>query len=87
MFAGNNGIESSKFPRGPQAISRRLNKIKSNLREGLGIEVIVDRIISGKGNKKYIQYLQYLIKKKYNSLILRKVFIGNKNKILRKEPF
>lgn len=51
-FADNNNIDSSKFPRGPQSISRQLNKIKSNLREGLGIEVIVDRITSGKGNSK-----------------------------------
>jgi hypothetical protein len=48
----NNNIDSSKFPRGPQSISRQLNKIKSNLREGLGIEVIVDRNASVKGNKK-----------------------------------
>ena len=33
---------------------RKLNKIKSNLREGLSIEVIVDRITSGKGNKKQL---------------------------------
>jgi hypothetical protein len=51
-FADNNNIDSSKFPRGPQSISRQLNKIKSNLREGLGIEVIVDRNASVKGNKK-----------------------------------
>jgi hypothetical protein len=53
-FADNNNIDSSKFPKSPPAISRKLNKIKSNLREGLGIEVIVDRIISGKGNKNKI---------------------------------
>ena len=53
-FADKNNIDSSKFPKRPQAISRQLNKIKSNLREGLGIEVIVDRITSGKGNKKQI---------------------------------
>ena len=29
-----------------------MNKIKSNLRDGLGIEIIVDRITSGKGKKK-----------------------------------
>ncbi|MGD1837822.1 MAG: hypothetical protein ACPKPY_07165 [Nitrososphaeraceae archaeon] len=51
-YAENNNIESIKFPKNPQAVSRRLNKIKSNLREGLGIEVIVDRITAGKGNKK-----------------------------------
>ena len=51
-FADNNDIDRSKFPKSPQSISRQLNKIKSNLREGLGIEVIVDRITSGKGNTK-----------------------------------
>ena len=51
-FADNNDIDSSKFPKTPQSISRQLNKIKSNLREGLGIEVIVERITSGKGNTK-----------------------------------
>ena len=53
-FADNNNIDSSKFPKSSQAISRKLNKIKSNLREGLSIEVIVDRITSGKGNKKQL---------------------------------
>ena len=53
-FADNNNIDSSKFPKNPQSISRQLNKIKSNLRDGLGIEVIVDRITSGKGNKKQL---------------------------------
>ena len=53
-FADNNNIDNSKFPKNPQAISRKLNKIKSNLREGLFIEVIVDRITSGKGNKKQL---------------------------------
>jgi hypothetical protein len=51
------------------------------LREGLGIEVIVDRITSGKGNKKqintaiikikkYLQYLQYLQLMKMKEAIL-----------------
>jgi hypothetical protein len=51
-YADNNDIDSSKFPKNETALSRRLNKIKSNLREGLGIEIIVDRITSGKGNTK-----------------------------------
>jgi hypothetical protein len=51
-YADNNDIDSSKFPKNGIALSRRLNKIKSNLREGLGIEIIIDRITSGKGNKK-----------------------------------
>ena len=54
VFADDNNIDSIKFPKSPQAISRRLNKIKSNLREGLEIEVIVDRITSGKTNKKQL---------------------------------
>jgi hypothetical protein len=53
-FADKNNIDSSKFPKNPQVISRKLNKIKSNLREGLSIEVIVDRITAGKGNKKQL---------------------------------
>ena len=53
-FADKNNIDSSKFPKSSQAISRKLNKIKSNLREGLSIEVIVGRITSGKGNKKQL---------------------------------
>jgi hypothetical protein len=32
-FADKNNIDSSKFPKNPQVISRKLNKIKSNLRE------------------------------------------------------
>ena len=51
-YADNNNIDSSKFPKNATSVSRRLNKIKSNLREGLGIEIIVDRITGGKGNKK-----------------------------------
>ena len=51
-YADSNNIDSSKFPKNATALSRRLNKIKSNLREGLGIEIIIDRITSGKGNKK-----------------------------------
>ena len=53
-FVDTNNIDSSKFPKSSQAISRKLNKIKSNLREGLSIEVIVGRITSGKGNKKQL---------------------------------
>jgi hypothetical protein len=53
-YADKNNIDSSKFPKSSQTISRKLNKIKSNLREGLSIEVIVGRITSGKGNKKQL---------------------------------
>ena len=51
-YAEVNNIDNSKFPKAPQAISNRLRKVKANLLEGLGIEVIVDRITSGKDNKK-----------------------------------
>jgi len=51
-FADKNNIDSSKFPKNPTAVSRRLNRIRSNLREGLGIEVIIDKITAGKGNTK-----------------------------------
>jgi hypothetical protein len=48
-FADDNNIDSSRFPKNAQAISNRLRKAKTPLLEGLGIEVIVDRIISGIG--------------------------------------
>ena len=51
-FADNNNIDSNKFPKAPQTISYRLNKIKPILLEGLGIEVIIDRITTRKGNSK-----------------------------------
>ncbi|MGD1838709.1 MAG: bifunctional DNA primase/polymerase, partial [Nitrososphaeraceae archaeon] len=51
-YADNNDIDSSKFPKTATSVSQRLNKIKSNLREGLGIEITVGRITSGNGNKK-----------------------------------
>ena len=50
QFADENNIDSSKFPKNATAVSRRLNKIRSNLREGLGIEVMIDKITSGSGN-------------------------------------
>lgn len=53
-FAEKNNIDTSQFPKNPQSISRQLNNLKSNLREGLGIEVNVGRITSGKGNKKHM---------------------------------
>ena len=44
-------IDTTKFPKQPNSLVRRLKKVKPNLREGLGIEVIIARITSGKGNK------------------------------------
>ena len=51
-YADNNNIDSSEFPKAPQSISYKLNRIKPNLLEGLGIEVIIDRITTRKGNSK-----------------------------------
>jgi hypothetical protein len=53
-FADTNSIDSSKFPKNPNTVSRRLNKIKSNLREGLGIEIKVERVGACKGNEKFV---------------------------------
>ncbi|HSF49642.1 MAG TPA: primase alpha helix C-terminal domain-containing protein, partial [Nitrososphaeraceae archaeon] len=51
-FADNNDIDSKFFPKSSQAISNNLRKIKGSLLEGLDIEIIVERITSGKGNRK-----------------------------------
>ena len=51
-FANKNDIDSSKFPKSPQTISNQLRKVKANLLEGFSIEIVVERITSGKGNKK-----------------------------------
>lgn len=50
-YAEKNDIDTSKFPKSTNSLTRRLRKIKSNLRDGLGIEVTIERITSGKGNK------------------------------------
>jgi hypothetical protein len=50
-YAEHNDIDSNKFPKQPNSLTRRLKKIKSNLRDGFGIEIIIGRITSGKGNK------------------------------------
>jgi hypothetical protein len=63
-YAEVNNIDSSKFPKASQAISNRLRKVKANLLEGLGIEVIVERITSGKGNKKLMNTAIVKIRKR-----------------------
>ena len=63
-YAEKNNIDNSKFPMASQAISNRLRKVKANLLEGLGIEVIVERITSGKGNKKLMNTAIVKIKKR-----------------------
>ena len=50
-----NDIDSGKFPKNAQAISNRLRKAKTPLLEGLGIEIIVDRITSGIGNNRKLK--------------------------------
>jgi hypothetical protein len=50
QYADENNIDSSKFPKKPQTISNKLRKAKAALLEGLGIEIIVDRITSGVEN-------------------------------------
>ena len=54
-YADTNNIDSSRFPKNAQAISNRLRKAKTPLLEGLGIEIIVDRITSGIGNNKKLK--------------------------------
>ena len=63
-YAEVNNIDNSKFPKAPQAISNRLRKVKANLLEGLGIEVIVERITSGKDNKKLMNTAILKIRKR-----------------------
>jgi hypothetical protein len=54
-YANENNTDSSGFPKRTQAISNRLRKAKTTLLEGLGIEVIVDRITKGIGNNKKLK--------------------------------
>jgi hypothetical protein len=54
-FSDDNNIDNSKFPKNAQSISNRLRKAKTPLLEGLGIEVIIDRITSGIGNNKRLK--------------------------------
>jgi hypothetical protein len=54
-YSDDNNIDNSKFPKNAQSISNRLRKAKTPLLEGLGIEIIVDRITSGIGNNKKLK--------------------------------
>lgn len=62
-YAESNGVDTSKFPKQPNSLTVRLKRIKSNLRDGLGIEVIIERITSGKGNKKCLNTTLIKIRK------------------------
>jgi hypothetical protein len=44
--------DNKLWPKSPNALSRRLNQIRSNLIEGLGIEVKISRVTSGKNKNK-----------------------------------
>ena len=39
------------WPKSPNALTRRLNQIRSNLLEGLGIEVIISRVTTSKNER------------------------------------
>ncbi|MFL6392454.1 MAG: hypothetical protein ACJ71E_10470, partial [Nitrososphaeraceae archaeon] len=45
-------VDNKLWPKSPNALSRRLNQIRSNLLEGLGIEVIIKRTTTTKDNEK-----------------------------------
>jgi hypothetical protein len=47
--------DSKQWPKSPSALSRRLNQIRSNLFEGLGIEVTISRKNKSKANTAYIE--------------------------------
>jgi len=55
QYADENNIDRSKFPKKTQTISNKLRKAKATLLEGLGIEIIIDRITSGIGNNKKLK--------------------------------
>ena len=44
--------DNKQWPKSPSALSRRLNQIRSNLLEGLGIEVTISRTTTGKNKSK-----------------------------------
>jgi hypothetical protein len=48
----NIATDTKLWPKSPNALSRRLNQIRSNLLEGLGIEVIISRTTSAKDKNK-----------------------------------
>jgi hypothetical protein len=45
-------IDSKRWPKSPNALSRRLNQIRSNLLEGLEIEVTIERTTTAKDKNK-----------------------------------
>jgi hypothetical protein len=47
--------DNKQWPKSPSALSRRLNQIRSNLLEGLGIEVTISRKNKSKANTAYIE--------------------------------
>jgi hypothetical protein len=47
--------DNKQWPKSPSALSRRLKQIRSNLLEGLGIEVTISRKNKSKANTAYIQ--------------------------------
>ncbi|MFL6433014.1 MAG: hypothetical protein ACJ71O_04675, partial [Nitrososphaeraceae archaeon] len=47
--------DNKQWPKSPSALSRRLNQIRSNLLEGLGIEVTISRQNKNKANTAYIE--------------------------------
>jgi hypothetical protein len=56
-FAQDNKIntDNKQWPKSSSALSRRLNQIRSNLLEGLGIEVTISRKNKSKANTAYIE--------------------------------
>jgi hypothetical protein len=48
----NINTNSRVWPKAPNSLTRRLTPILSNLREGLGIDVVIGRITTGNSNKK-----------------------------------
>jgi hypothetical protein len=44
--------DNKQWPKSPSVLSRRLNQIRSNLLEGLGIEVTISRTTTGKNKSK-----------------------------------
>ena len=55
QYADESNIDSSGFPKRTQAISNRLRNAKTTLLEGLGIEIILDRITKGVGKNRKLK--------------------------------
>jgi hypothetical protein len=56
-------IDSKLWPKSPNALSRRLNQIRSNLLEGLEIEVIIKRTTTNKDKKSKVNTATIEIRK------------------------